>query len=140
MSEVLLATKPTKLHENKNNISCFFVCFVAMIISFHTNSSTASGMSFIRGVPPQVDQGKEMLDTETWHPTPTMNYRRACCSSGTTFYERRLGKSLDSYWIQCLLPSGHAVKPGVIAVTGSGFAFEFLDQLRNEKRKDKQGN
>jgi hypothetical protein len=26
---------------------------------------------------------------------------------------------------------------GVIAAAGSGFAFQFLDQLRNEKRKNK---
>jgi hypothetical protein len=44
-------------------------------------------------------QGKEMLDTDTRHPTPetNINYHRASCPQGATFSGRRLGKSLG-YW------------------------------------------
>jgi len=41
-------------------------------------------------------QGKEMLDTDTWHPTPetNINYHRASCPQGATFSGRRLAKSI----------------------------------------------
>ena len=41
-------------------------------------------------------QGKELLDSETCHPTPEnyINCWRACCPSGATFFEHILGKSL----------------------------------------------
>jgi hypothetical protein len=46
--KVLLATKPTKSHENKNNISGFFVGFVAIFISCYSDSCDDAGMFHMR--------------------------------------------------------------------------------------------
>jgi len=53
-------------------------------------------------------QGKKMIDTETWHPTPEtyIYYRRAYSPAGATFPERSLGKILGPcmpiVWINVL--------------------------------------
>jgi len=47
--KVLLAAKPTKSHENKNEISCFFVGFAAIFINCYSDSSDDAGKKFHMG-------------------------------------------------------------------------------------------